>query len=301
MPQTTLVTEATPGNPQPAGITANPLVVTVGGAADVVASGTISTQNLNPLTGVATPLSTVEVSLLGADTLGVQVTGAGTGVLSVQGTLDGTNWVTLGGSQVQRISDGSLSATIPSATPGIFLIGVGGFLKARVTALAAVTSSYVVSVRAVDGNTLVALDGAIPAGTATIGTVLLGAGAAIVGAITGATGAVAGILALLVNSTASNNLTSVKASPGSLFELSIFNGSVTAAFVKLYNKASAPVVASDVPIAVIPVAAAGFASYSFGENGKRFTTGIALAIVGLAADTDATNVAAGIKVSGTYV
>lgn len=139
---------------------------------DVIATGTISTQNLNPLTGTATANSSVEIEVAGRDTLNIQVVGTYTGALSLQGTLNGTNWVTLsGGAQLINQANGAGSGTIGSATQGIFQASVGGYLKVRIAALAAVTGSASLSLRAVDGNGMVALDAPLPAGTATIGSI----------------------------------------------------------------------------------------------------------------------------------
>lgn len=107
--------------------------------------------------------------------------------------------------------------------------------------------------------------------------------------------------AINVTTTASTNLSSQKASAGNLFEISASNPTATPAFLKLYNKASAPVVASDVPILIIPIPASGQISLEFGDLGKRFTNGIAMAVTGAIGVTDATNTVAGILISGTYV
>lgn len=94
-----------------------------------------------------------------------------------------------------------------------------------------------------------------------------------------------------VNSTASNNLTSLKGSAGNIINIDVFNVAAYDVFLKIYNKASAPVVASDTPIWTIPIKAGTGFSRAF-PNGKSLGTGIAYAIVKLQADTDATNVAA---------
>lgn len=99
--------------------------------------------------------------------------------------------------------------------------------------------------------------------------------------------------ALNVISLATINLTSVKATAGSLFNLTYTNTAASIRYLKLYNKASAPVVASDIPILTIPLAVGSFASIPFGTLGRRFATGIAFAITGAAADTDATAIGAG--------
>lgn len=105
-----------------------------------------------------------------------------------------------------------------------------------------------------------------------------------------------------LNSAATTNLTSVKATAGTLYTLHASNNGAGVAFLKLYNKASAPVLASDVPLMIIPIPAAGFVHLPLPTLGKRFTTGIAYAITGLIADTDATAVAAGqVKVAMDYI
>lgn len=85
------------------------------------------------------------------------------------------------------------------------------------------------------------------------------------------------------------------------------NTGATAAFVKLYNKATAPTVGTDVPEMIIPVPAAaagvpGIAEITPGFNGHRFALGLGIAITGAAADSDTTAVAAGqvrVKLSRT--
>lgn len=104
-----------------------------------------------------------------------------------------------------------------------------------------------------------------------------------------------------LTSAATTNAASVKASAGSLFELSLSNVTAATVYLKLYNKASAPTVGTDVPIMTIPVAAGAVWSAEFGRIGKRFSAGIALAITGAAAATDTTAIAAGAQVSGSYV
>lgn len=105
-----------------------------------------------------------------------------------------------------------------------------------------------------------------------------------------------------INSAATTNATAVKTSAGTVFSVTAFNSGAAVAFVKFYNKASAPTVGTDVPVITIPVAAAGFISFELGPMGHRFTTGIALAITNLAADSDATAVAAAqVKVLVSYI
>lgn len=106
-----------------------------------------------------------------------------------------------------------------------------------------------------------------------------------------------------LNSAAGTNLGAIKASAGTLYTLAGFNAGAAVAFVKLYNKASAPVLATDVPVLVVPIPAGGaMPPVHLGELRHRFATGIAIAVTGGAADTDATAVtAAQVKVLADYL
>jgi hypothetical protein len=110
-----------------------------------------------------------------------------------------------------------------------------------------------------------------------------------------------------VNSAATTNGALVLTGTSGLQALYATNIGATAAFVKLYNKATAPTVGTDVPEMIIPVPAAvggvpGVAQISPGFNGYRFPLGLGIAITGAAADSDTTAVAAGqvkVKLSRT--
>lgn len=104
-----------------------------------------------------------------------------------------------------------------------------------------------------------------------------------------------------LTTTASTNAASVKASAGSLYEIAISNPTATAAYVKLYNKASAPTVGTDVPVCTIPAPANSFVAYPFTFLGKRFTTGIAIAVTAAITDADTAVAVAGVHIHGTYL
>lgn len=100
---------------------------------------------------------------------------------------------------------------------------------------------------------------------------------------------------------ASTNAVAVKASAGSLFEVTLSNITATAGYVKLYNKAVAPTVGTDVPVVTFAVAANTTVVYEFGAVGKRFTTGIALAVTAGSAASDTAAFVAGMQISATYI
>jgi hypothetical protein len=98
-----------------------------------------------------------------------------------------------------------------------------------------------------------------------------------------------GLLASKVICAASTNATSVKASAGKIYRVDAFNSDTVGYWVKFYNKASAPTVGTDVPVATKYVpAGGGFVIES--TVGIPYTTGIALAATVNATDADTTAV-----------
>ena len=93
---------------------------------------------------------------------------------------------------------------------------------------------------------------------------------------------------------ATTNATSTKGSVGQLYGVYVSNVNASPVFLKLYNKASAPTVGTDVPVMtlLIPGNASGVAGAFEFSMGIAFATGIAFAITGLVADADTTAVAA---------
>lgn len=95
-----------------------------------------------------------------------------------------------------------------------------------------------------------------------------------------------------VNSAASTNAATIKASAGNLYHFTAMNASAATKYVRFFNKASNPTMGTDVPIAVVAIPATSSKEMNW-IIPIRFSTGIAVAITGGAAATDSTNVAAG--------
>lgn len=96
-------------------------------------------------------------------------------------------------------------------------------------------------------------------------------------------------------STASTNANVVKASGGNLYSIVAIGLTSTVRYLKIYSKATAPTVGTDVPLMTIPVPAntqgAGIAiPFSMGVN---FPLGIGIAITSGSADNDTGAVGAG--------
>jgi len=110
-----------------------------------------------------------------------------------------------------------------------------------------------------------------------------------------------------VNSAATTNGALILTGTSGLQAFYATNIGAAVAYVKLYNKATAPTVGTDVPEMIIAVPAAvgtvaGAATLPIGYSGFRFPLGLGIAITGLMADTDTTAVAAGqvkVKLSRT--
>lgn len=95
----------------------------------------------------------------------------------------------------------------------------------------------------------------------------------------------------LLGSAATTNSTNVKGSAGNVFKI-IVNVAVAGKFLKLYNKATAPTVGTDTPIATIPLPTTGLVQIDFGANGDYYSAGIGFGITGAIEDADTTAVAA---------
>ena len=108
--------------------------------------------------------------------------------------------------------------------------------------------------------------------------------------------------AFSLSSAATTNATSVKATAGTAFQIVASNVGAAAAFLKIFNLATAPTVGTSVPFLTVPIPASGVVSVPFGALGMRFSAGIALSITNLVADADATAVAAAqVKVGISYL
>ena len=201
----------------------------------------------------------------------MQINGTFSGTITFQVSNDNTNWVSIAGKQSSDLA-GNLATT--TTVPTIFIATLLGyqFFRARFTAYTSGTASAVaylsresVSVTAVPSsptNTVVA-------STTSSGTTFYA-----------------------VNSAATTNAASIKASGANFYGMSVMNASASTKYVRFFNKASSPTVGTDVPIMVVAVPATSSKEIQY-VPAMRFSTGLAVAITGGAAATDSTAVAAG--------
>jgi hypothetical protein len=90
------------------------------------------------------------------------------------------------------------------------------------------------------------------------------------------------------------NATSVKGSAGQLYHMRVYNLNASPRYLKFYNKATAPTVGTDTPVAteIIPGNTAGAGFIVNIPDGLAFSTGIAFALTTGLADNDTGAVAA---------
>ncbi len=94
-------------------------------------------------------------------------------------------------------------------------------------------------------------------------------------------------------SAASTNATSVKTSAGKITTITAVSiNETTVSYLKIYDKATAPTVGTDVPVMTIPVPTniQGAGIVVSIPNGVTFSNGIAIAVTGGVADSDTTAV-----------
>lgn len=239
--------------------TGNP--IPMGPAATQALSGSASANN--------TDLFSVDCSAFRS--INFQITGTWVGTITFQASNDNTNW-----NSYVLFQGGGGNATIASITANNFLYGSTSgcnFFRIRFTAYSSGTAT-------VTGFLLKEpVSGAISSGSAqiSIGTTTTGSSST---------------LPYAVNSAASTNGASIKASGANLYGMSVMNASASTKYVRFFNKASAPTMGTDVPIMVVAVPATSSKEIEY-VPAMRFGTGLAVAITGGAAATDSTAVAAG--------
>jgi hypothetical protein len=108
-----------------------------------------------------------------------------------------------------------------------------------------------------------------------------------------------GVTPKYYESAATTNATSVQASSSTLFNVIIVNTTATKYYFKLYNKASAPTVGTDVPLQSYEVAASGTLNINYNIP-LAFSTGLAFALTAGFAISDNTAAVTGIGINLGY-
>lgn len=195
----------------------------------------------------------------------VQLTGAWVGTLAVQFSNDGVNWSAAGTIASSGSANGSTISTNGIATVPV----LGKYVRLQCTVYTS--------------GTIVANLAGTAADTAFLGTQSVQVSPNIYSG--------AGTFHHLISS-ATTNATSAKASAGVTNSITLSNNGAAVAYVKFYDKASAPTVGTDTPVITALVPINGTITINCGYCGIRFPTGIAYAITGGMAVADTTAVGA---------
>ena len=209
------------------------------------------------------------------------------GVVKVQGSNDETTWYDL---PFKNTVTGIVATS--TAVAGLFLGNVSTkFVRVRLTTAASAGTTAAVF-RLVDDKATaetptvaqttpvsIAALPALAAGTATVGRVLKDVSATVAN---GPSLLVARLAAAL----ASTNATVVKASAGRAIRVSCWNAAAAVRYLKLYNKATAPTVGTDVPVITIPLKPADVCKFELTDYGLQFSTGISYALTTGPTDAD---------------
>lgn len=227
------------------------------------------------------------------------------GVISFEGSNDNTTWGLVFLQDMVGAPAVSVSSYTIAATTNRYFAGPLQFryFRARISTGITGTTTGVQCYTVVSQASFVSVGQQVllGAGSASVGTVVLSANTPVLAAGTNAAGdfgvqyranATGAGTVLLVLSAASTNATSAKASAGRVVGYQLTNTTASAKFFKLYNKASAPTVGTDTPVATIGIPPNGTVSLA-PAGGLGFATGIAFAITGASATSDTTAVAVG--------
>lgn len=121
------------------------------------------------------------------------------------------------------------------------------------------------------------------------GIVSLTGGSAVIGTVKVISAAASGVQYQKFISTTGLNPTLVKTSAANMCILHIVNGAATQRFFKLYNKASSPIVGTDIPMITITLAPSSASNFTLPAlTGIDFSVGLSFAVTLGVSDTDAT-------------
>jgi hypothetical protein len=246
---------------------------------------------------------------------GTVTANAGTNLNTSALALDAT---ITGGTQTTRLTDGTNTATVKAASTAAVAADKAVVVTQSPNNTVGVTGTFWQATQPVSGTfwqatqpisaaslplpTGAALDATLTGGTArakltdTGGTTNATVKAASTAAVATDTSLVvvqnptqyATTIFRLLSAAATTNSNLVKNAAGRLFKIRGYNAKAAVAYLKLYNKATAPTVGTDTPVVTIPLKASDQFDIDFGALGIGFATGIGIGLTGAVADADTT-------------
>lgn len=217
----------------------------------------------------------------GSSQIDVQILGTATGTYYFEYSMDSTTgsdgaWVT---GLFRQSGINNTVLTLGATTNGIFRGAAAAFKYFRLRNVGGTTPSNAITIRTSNGGGTTFLNASLPAGSNIIGKVNISS------ATTG------GLTTHTLISAATTNATSVKGSAGTVYSIQASNTGAAVAFLKIFNKATAPTVGTDTAVKTLILPAGGGTNVSFADIGIALGTGIAYSVTGLATTADTTAVA----------
>jgi len=280
-----------------------------------------SDQTAIPITGSQTAASTVSwtsgttvntantISVVNLNTVTVTMSNTSTmtgGVLAFEVSPDGgTTWFTIAMARIDSYTV-ETTYTLSTVTNRAWTSSVDAFTNFRVRLSTIIVGTGTATIKI--AAQLFAIEPIMTVGqsvaaslqtTATISSIA--AGTNLIGKVNVSAQTTGGATSFTLISAATTNATVVKASAGVLYMLTATNNAATIAFLKLYNKATAPTVGTDTPVMTFMLPANGGIAVPLPASGVTFATGIGYAITGLATTADTTAVALSqIQLNGAF-
>ena len=272
------------------------------------AAWTSGTAVNTALTLTTTVYSTVTVAMANTSTM----TG---GVLTFEASPDaGANWYSITLSRVDSYTTETFY-TLNAVANRAWSTSIDGFnsFRVRLSTVIAGTGTATIKMVAVSGSiepiVTVGQSAAVllqmtPVQTTAANlqtTATLATGTNVIGKIIPSAASSGGATSFTLISAATTNSSLVKASTGTLYMLSASNSTATVAYIKIYNKVTAPTVGTDTPVFTFMVPANGAVMVPIPSVGVNFAAGIGFALTGLATTADTTAVALNqIQVNGAF-
>ncbi|MDB5160331.1 MAG: hypothetical protein JWO99_594 [Candidatus Saccharibacteria bacterium] len=289
---------ATSANSAPVVIASDQVAIQTSGSTTALstAAWTSATTVNTALTIATTGYSTMTMTMSNTSTMTA-------GVLTFEASPDaGTTWFAIALGRVDSYTT-ETTYTLSAVANRAWSTSVDGFNAFRVRLSTVITGTGTATIKMAAVST--AIEPIVTVGQATAAslqtTAILATGANLVGKVNITTQTTGGATGFTLISAATTNATFVKASAGVLYMLTATNNSATVAFLKMYNKASAPTVGTDTPVMTFMIPPNGGVMVPIPPTGITFSTGIAYALTGLATLADTTAVSlAQIQLNGAY-
>lgn len=300
-----------PNNPNGQGVSANSAPVVIASDQSPIAiTGNQTTPTTAGWTSVTAVNTAITIATLNFNTVTVTVSNTSTmtaGVLSFEVSPDsGTSWFAIAMARIDSYTV-ETAYTLNTVANRAWTSSVDVFTNFRVRLSTVITGTGTATIKIAAQlfsiEPIVTVGQSIAASLQTTATITsIQAGTNVIGKVNISAQTAGGATSFTLLSAASTNATVVKASAGVLYMLTATNNSASIAFLKMYNKATAPTVGTDVPVLTFLLSANGGIAVPIPATGVTFATGIGYALTGLATTADTTAVALSqVQVNGAFL